>query len=103
MLPRQHRLHLSADLRRVNRKGRRFVVSEAVFTVLQIPKLTRIGALRQAESETRLFVTKLLEKLEQQLQLLSKQIRLVSRLLCVHKLEPKRSRWLNGQNYLLKV
>ncbi len=45
MLPRQHRLHLSADLRRVNRKGRRFVVSEAVFTVLQIPKLTRIGVI----------------------------------------------------------
>jgi ribonuclease P protein component len=45
VLPRQHRLHLSADLRRVNRKGRRFVVSEAVFTVLQIPKSTRIGVI----------------------------------------------------------
>lgn len=45
MLPRQHRLHLSADLRRVNRKGRRFVVSEAVFTVLQIPKTTRVGVI----------------------------------------------------------
>ncbi len=45
MLPRQHRLHLSADLRRVNRKGRRFVVSEAVFTSLQTPKTTRIGVI----------------------------------------------------------
>lgn len=45
MLPRQHRLHLSADLRRVNRRGRRFVVSEAVFTVLQIPKTTRVGVI----------------------------------------------------------
>ena len=45
MLPRQHRLHLSADLRRVNRRGRRFVVSEAVFTVLQTPKTTRVGVI----------------------------------------------------------
>ena len=45
MLPRQHRLHLSADLRRVNRKGRRFVVSEAVFTVLKCSKDTRIGVI----------------------------------------------------------
>lgn len=45
MLPRQHRLHLSADLRRVNRKGRRFVVSNAVFSVLLLPKQTRIGVI----------------------------------------------------------
>jgi ribonuclease P protein component len=45
VLPRQHRLHLSADLRRVNRRGRRFVVSEAVLTVLQIPKTTRVGVI----------------------------------------------------------
>lgn len=45
MLPRQHRLHLSADLRRVNRKGRRFVVSEAVFSVLSLSKPTRVGVI----------------------------------------------------------
>ena len=45
MLPRQHRLHLSADLRRVNRKGRRFVVSEAVFSVQSLSKPTRVGVI----------------------------------------------------------
>lgn len=45
MLPRQHRLHLSADLRRVNRKGRRFVVSEAVFTVQKVSSTSKIGVI----------------------------------------------------------
>ena len=45
MLPRQHRLHLSADLRRVNRRGRRFVVSEAVISVQQVSKATRVGVI----------------------------------------------------------
>ena len=44
MLPRQHRLNHSADLRHTLRRGRRFVIPEAVISVLPsaLPH-TRIG------------------------------------------------------------
>ena len=45
MLTRAHRLNLSADIRRVLRRGRRFVLPEAVVHVLTTPGPTKLGVI----------------------------------------------------------